>query len=100
MRTDPQPDPSQTETDETVRDRLCALLAQTSAIAHDLNNMVGTMLAYGVLMLDDTLTDDPNREFLKRLVEAGNEAKRLIGELADQSPAASNRHGKSAPKPT
>jgi hypothetical protein len=94
----PQAYSLQTDTDDAVRERLRALVAQTSAISHDLNNMVGTMLAYGVLMLDDTSADDPNHDFLKRLVEAGTEAKRLIAQLADSSPAEPGRERASASK--
>jgi hypothetical protein len=70
-----------TELADAAGEQMSELLARTSGIAHDLNNMVCTMLGYGVLILDDTPVDDPNHDFLARLVEAGTEAKRLIAEL-------------------
>jgi two-component system, cell cycle sensor histidine kinase and response regulator CckA len=58
---------------------------RTGAIAHDLNNMLGTMIGYGALVLEDLPPDNPDRELMGRVVEAGIEAKRLVAELLEMA---------------
>jgi hypothetical protein len=41
------------------------------------------MIGYGALVLDDLPVDDPDREFMAKVVEAGAEAKRLVAELLE-----------------
>jgi signal transduction histidine kinase len=64
-------------------EQLQALAGRTGSIAHDLNNMLGTMMGYGALVLDDLPVGDPDREFMAKVVEAGAEAKRLVSELLE-----------------
>jgi hypothetical protein len=61
------------------------LSERTGSIAHDLNNMLGTMLCYGCLVLEDMPADDPNRPALEKIVEAGLEAKRLVAALSNEA---------------
>ena len=68
---------------EEAPERLRALAERTGGIAHDLNNMLGTMIGYGALVLEDVPADDPNHAFLAKVMEAGAEAKRLVAELLD-----------------
>ncbi len=64
-------------------EELRRLGGRTGAIAHDLNNMLGTMIGYGALVLDDLPVDNPDREFMAKVVEAGAEAKHLVEELLE-----------------
>ncbi len=64
-------------------DHLQRLSGRAGAIAHDLNNMLGTMIGYGALVLDDLSYDHPDREFMVKVVEAGAEAKLLVAELLE-----------------
>ena len=68
---------------DNLLEQLQAMAGRTGAIAHDLNNMLGTMIGYGALVLDDLPVDDPDREFMAKVVEAGAEAKRLVAELLE-----------------
>lgn len=68
--------------DQRVHDRLGAMIERTGGIAHDLNNMLGTMLCYACLLLEDAAADDPSRPALEKIVEAGLEAKRLVAALS------------------
>ena len=70
---------------EDVLGQLRALADRTGGIAHDLNNMLGTMIGYGALVLDDLPEDDPNRVFMAKVVEAGTEATHLVAELLDEA---------------
>jgi two-component system, cell cycle sensor histidine kinase and response regulator CckA len=65
--------------------RLQALAERTGGIAHDLNNMLGTIIGYGALMLEDLPEKDPNRLFLSKVLEAGAEAKLLVAQLMDNA---------------
>ena len=76
---------------EKLPEQVSALAERTGIIAHDLNNMLGTMIGYGALVLEDLPIDDPNRAFLAKVVEAGAEAKQLIAELLDNARAAMAR---------
>ena len=64
-------------------ERLRALAERTGGIAHDLNNMLGTMIGYSALVLEDVPADDPNHVFLANVMEAGAEANRLVAKLLD-----------------
>ncbi len=75
----PPHDPSR----DKLLEQLQALAGRAGAIAHDLNNMLGTMIGYGALVLDDLPVDHPDREFMAKVVEAGAEAKRLVAELLE-----------------
>ena len=72
---------------EELLQHLLALPERAGGIAHDLNNMLGTMIGYGALVLEDLPADDPNHDFLAKVVEAGTEAKHLIAELLDSARA-------------
>ena len=65
--------------------RLQAFAGRTGALAHDLNNMLGTIIGYGALVLEDLPADHPDREFIAKVLEAGEEAKRLVAELLDSA---------------
>ena len=56
-------------------------LRRSGRLAHDLNNAVGSVLGYAHLLLEDVAKDDPSYAFVEQVVEAGNEAKRIIAEL-------------------
>jgi signal transduction histidine kinase len=71
--------------DDAPDQRLRALAERTGSIAHDLNNMLGTIIGYGALVLEDLPADDPNYDFLAKIVEAGAEAKLLVAELLDNA---------------
>jgi signal transduction histidine kinase len=58
---------------------------RTGSIAHDLNNMLGSMLGYGHLVLQDMAVDDPSRAFLEEVLKAGAEAAQLVAELLDNA---------------
>ena len=83
---EPQPPHMQLSAEEALR-HLLALAERTGGIAHDLNNMLGTMIGYGALMLEDLSADDPNHDFLAKVVEAGGEAKQLVAKLLDDARA-------------
>ena len=68
---------------EDAPERLRALADRAGTIAHDLNNMLGTMIGYGALVLEDMPADDPNHAFLAKVLEAGTEAKQLVADLLD-----------------
>lgn len=68
---------------EDAPERLRALAERAGVIAHDLNNMLGTMIGYSALVLEDVPADDPNHVFLAKVLEAGTEAKRLVADLLD-----------------
>ena len=78
----PQSPPESPSRDKLLQ-QLQAMAGRTGAIAHDLNNMFGTMIGYGALVLDDLPAGDPDREFMAKVVEAGVEAKRLVAELLE-----------------
>jgi signal transduction histidine kinase len=77
------PYPPENPSRDKLLEQLHAMAGRTGAIAHDLNNMLGTMIGYGALVLDDLPVDDPDREFMAKVVEAGAEAKRLVAELLE-----------------
>ena len=78
----PQPKHAHVDmSDEQLLEQLRLLAERTGGIAHDLNNMLGTMIGYGSLVLEDLPADDPNHPFMEKVLEAGAEAKRLVAEL-------------------
>ena len=84
MSKQPDPKPPHRELSRTrLLEELRALASRTGDIAHDLNNMLGTIMGYGAVVLDDLAADDPNREFMAKMIEAGAEAERLVAELLD-----------------
>ena len=50
-------------------------------IAHDFNNILSAILGYGELITDDMAPDDPHRENLNTIIEAGQQASRLTKDL-------------------
>ena len=68
---------------ETAPEQLARLTERIDGIGHDLNNMLGTMLAYGSLVIEDLPTDHPDQGYMAKVVEAGAEARRLVAELLD-----------------
>ena len=66
---------------DKLAEHLSGLAERTGGIAHDLNNMLGTMIGYGALVLEDLPADDPNHAFLAKVMEAGLEARQLVAEL-------------------
>ena len=47
--------------------------------------MLGTMIGYGALVLEDLPADNPDRELMGKVVEAGIEAKHLVAELLEMA---------------
>ena len=82
----------QGEAEEIVH--LQALAERTGGIAHDLNNMLGTIIGYGALMIEDLPESDPNRLFLSKVLEAGAEAKLLVAKLMDDPQIETLRGGR------
>jgi signal transduction histidine kinase len=76
---------------DKLAEHLSALAERTGGIAHDLNNMLGTMIGYGALVLEDLPADDPNHAFLAKVMEAGAEARQLVSELLDNARAETAR---------
>jgi signal transduction histidine kinase len=70
---------------DKLAEHLSALAERTGGIAHDLNNMLGTMIGYGALVIEDLPADDPNHVFLAKVMEAGAEARQLVAELLDNA---------------
>ena len=68
---------------EKLLEQRSLIAERTGGIAHDLNNMLGTIIGYSALVLEDLPADDPNHDFLTKVVEAGAEAKQLVAELLD-----------------
>ena len=81
---EPQHPQAQLSREETLQ-QLLALADRAGGIAHDLNNMLGTMIGYGALVLEDLPADDPNHDFLANALEAGAEARQLVAELLDRA---------------
>jgi len=50
-------------------------------IAHDFNNILSAILGYGEILLDDMDKDDPRRENVETIMEAGFRATRLTKDL-------------------
>jgi PAS domain S-box-containing protein len=50
-------------------------------VAHDLNNLLVPILAYGELLLVDLGPGDPHREMVEQILRAGTRARDLIGQL-------------------
>ncbi len=50
-------------------------------VAHDLNNMLGPILGYGEMLLEDLAETDPRYEAAKEIVHAGNRAGAIIRQL-------------------
>jgi signal transduction histidine kinase len=83
---EPEPQLPQTQVSgEILVEHLSALAARTGGIAHDLNNMLGTMIGYGALDLEDLPAEHPNHVFMAKVIEAGAEAKQLVAELLDHA---------------
>ena len=88
MSSEPETKSPQTHlSGENPAEHLSALAARAGGIAHDLNNMLGTMIGYGALVLEDLPADDPNHAYLAKVLEAGTEAKQLVAELLDNARA-------------
>lgn len=86
MLNEPEPLSPQTHANgDKLAEHLSALASRTGGIAHDLNNMLGTMIGYGALVLEDLPADDPNHAFLAKVMEAGAEARELVAELLDNA---------------
>jgi hypothetical protein len=61
------------------------LAERTGGIAHNLNNMIGTIIGYGALIIEDLPADDPSHAFLAKVMEAGTEAKQLVATLMEDA---------------
>jgi hypothetical protein len=58
---------------------------RSGSIAHDLNNMLGSMLGYCFLLLEDMSPEDQKRAFLEEVLKAGAEAAQLVAKLLDDA---------------
>ncbi|HJX83793.1 MAG TPA: PAS domain S-box protein, partial [Candidatus Angelobacter sp.] len=50
-------------------------------VAHDFNNLLGIMLGYCELLMEKLAPDDPNRARVERILQAGERAAGLTGQL-------------------
>lgn len=50
-------------------------------VAHDLNNVLTPILGYGEMLLDGASGEDPRREPLEEIVDAGRRARNLVHQL-------------------
>ena len=91
--------PPETASRDKLLQQLQAMAGRTGAIAHDLNNMLGTIIGYGALVLDDVPVGNPDREFMAKVVKAGAEAKRLVAELLEVAQIERAEARKSLSKP-
>lgn len=91
-RTVPQP-PRSNPSREELLEQLHSLRQRVNGVAHDLNNMLGAMIGYNALALDDLPVANPNHAFLTKAMEAGAEAQRLIAELVETVHQESPRRG-------
>jgi two-component system, cell cycle sensor histidine kinase and response regulator CckA len=83
---DPEPQRSQmSPSEKEALNRMREFSERTAVVAHDLNNMLGTMIGYGALMLEDLSQDNPNHAFLAKVLEAGAEAKHLVAGLLESA---------------
>ncbi len=61
--------------------RLEALGTLAGGIAHDFNNILGTVLGYTELLLEDHPGEGQTRDFLKQVFQAGKRAKDLVKQI-------------------
>ncbi len=52
-----------------------------SGVAHDLNNLLSSILGYPELILMDLSKDDPHREYLLEIKKAGDRASEIVKDL-------------------
>ncbi len=50
-------------------------------VAHDLNNLLAPILGYGEMLLEDTIANDPRKEPIQEIVNAGVRARDLVRQL-------------------
>ena len=50
-------------------------------VAHDLNNMLSPILGYSDVLLDEMADDDPLREHVQHIIQAGGRARDLVRQL-------------------
>jgi signal transduction histidine kinase len=58
-----------------------AAIRSVSAIAHDLNNVLGVVLAYGAFVAEEVEDDSPAKADVKEILVAADRAAALVREL-------------------
>lgn len=53
----------------------------TGGVAHDLNNLLGPILGYADLLLDELPAEDPRRDSIEQIFNAGGKATELVRQL-------------------
>jgi signal transduction histidine kinase len=61
-------------------------VAEGRKFAHDMKNMLGIVIGYSNLLLDDMPADDPKRGDVEEIRKAGEAALALLDTLADAPP--------------
>ena len=62
-------------------EKMEALGTMAGGVAHDLNNVLGVVVGYGELLLDDTNTPAPSKRGLKNIMSAGQKATTIVQDL-------------------
>ncbi len=65
--------------------KMQAIGTLAGGIAHDFNNILGSILGYGFLVLEDMDSDDPSRDSVEQIIRAGERAKGLVQQILTYS---------------
>jgi len=61
-------------------------VAANRKFAHDMKNMLGIVIGYSHLLLEEMPADDPKRGDVEEIRKAGESALALLATLADTAP--------------
>ncbi len=65
--------------------KMQAIGTLAGGIAHDFNNILGSILGYGFLVLEDIGAEHPSREAIEQIIRAGERAKKLVQQILTYS---------------
>lgn len=66
-------------------------MAADRKFAHDMKNMLGIVIGYSNLLLDELPADDPKRGDVEEIRKAGEAALALLGSLTEATSAAEKK---------